>query len=133
MVKNRAIRFLREFLRVFFKAELIYKIEQRDINKYIYTAEDEWKNIYPTIIPNWDRSPRSGKAAIVYTNSTPREFRKQIEQCMKIIKNKDDEYKIIFLQSWNEWGEGNYVEPDLKYGKGYLYALRDALEKSNDS
>jgi hypothetical protein len=31
------------------------------------------------------------------------------------------------LKSWNEWGEGNYMEPDLKYGKGYIKALRLAI------
>ena len=35
---------------------------------------------------------------------------------------------IVFLKSWNEWGEGNYLEPDLKYGKGFIYAIREALE-----
>lgn len=38
--------------------------------------------------------------------------------------------KIVFLKSWNEWGEGNYMEPDLKYGKGFIRALHDALEES---
>ena len=32
------------------------------------------------------------------------------------------------LKSWNEWAEGNYMEPDLKYGKGYIQALRKAIE-----
>ena len=33
------------------------------------------------------------------------------------------------LKSWNEWGEGNYMEPDLKFGKEYIKALRDAIEE----
>ena len=37
------------------------------------------------------------------------------------------EHKILFLQSWNEWGEGNYVEPDLKYGRKFLDVLRELL------
>ena len=39
---------------------------------------------------------------------------------------KEDEHRIIYLKSWNEWGEGNYVEPDEEFGPGLLDALRDA-------
>jgi hypothetical protein len=45
------------------------------------------------------------------------------------ISHKDDEDQVIFLKSWNEWGEGNYMEPDLKFGKGFIHALRDALNE----
>ena len=43
------------------------------------------------------------------------------------VKNKKN--KIIVLKSWNEWGEGNYMEPDLHYGKGFIHALRDAADQ----
>lgn len=42
---------------------------------------------------------------------------------------KNSEHKIAFLMSWNEWAEGNYVEPDLKYGHGYLDVLREMIVK----
>lgn len=54
-------------------------------------------------------------------------FRKQIIKAMDLIKDRDEEHKILFLQSWNEWGEGNYVEPDLKYGRKFLDVLRELL------
>lgn len=41
------------------------------------------------------------------------------------INNKD----FVFIKSWNEWGEGNYMEPDLKYGKGFIEALRRVVDK----
>ena len=37
--------------------------------------------------------------------------------------------KVVFIKSWNEWGEGNYMEPCLKYGHGYLEALKKALDE----
>jgi len=49
---------------------------------------------------------------------------------LKAIKDKPSEEQIIILKSWNEWGEGNYMEPDLKYRHGYINALRKAIEKS---
>jgi len=45
------------------------------------------------------------------------------------VKQKSPENQIVFLRSWNEWAEGNYMEPDLKFGRGYLEALKDALSK----
>ena len=35
---------------------------------------------------------------------------------------------LVFLKSWNEWGEGNYMEPDLKYGKGFINSLNQAIK-----
>ena len=48
---------------------------------------------------------------------------------MDLIKDRNEEHKILFLQSWNEWGEGNYMEPDLKFGKEYIKTLRKILDE----
>lgn len=101
--------------------------DQSVINKYLYVSEDRWENVFPTLLPNWDRSPRSGNKARIYINSTPEIFRQQLLQAISLIQNKQPEHRILFLQSWNEWAEGNYVEPDLKYGHGYLDVLRELL------
>mgnify|MGYP001508557011 CR=1 len=45
------------------------------------------------------------------------------------IRNKSDEDKVVFLKSWNEWAEGNYIEPDLKWGKKYINALKEAIDE----
>lgn len=110
-----------------FKHHIISKCDQRDINKYLYTEEDKWENVYPMLFPQWDRTPRSGKKARIYTNSTPEIFGEQIDQVLNLVEHKQFEHKIIFLTSWNEWAEGNYVEPDLKVGHGYLDVLRKKL------
>ena len=60
-----------------------------------------------------------------YTGATPELFAKHLKEAVKIVsERKSDEHKIIFLRSWNEWAEGNYVEPDLKYGHGFLEAIK---------
>lgn len=110
-----------------FKYFPVYRFDQQKINQYLYTEEDKKDNIYPTLMPNWDRSPRSGKKAHVYTNSTPEVFEKQVDKVLDLIKDKTDEHKLVFLMSWNEWAEGNYVEPDRLYGHGYLDVLRKKL------
>ena len=110
-----------------FKHTPISKSDQREINRWLYTEEDKLDWVYPTLMPNWDRSPRSGRKARIYTNSTPEVFGEQIDQVLNIIKDKDLEHRIVFLMSWNEWAEGNYIEPDMKYGHGYLNILKEKL------
>lgn len=81
----------------------------------------------PTIIPNFDHSPRSGKYAQVIIGNTPSKFKEFLLDVFKKVTVKDPEENIVILRSWNEWAEGNYLEPDLKYGKGYLDSLKQAL------
>lgn len=94
---------------------------------HYYAKEDAWENIFPTIMPQWDRSPRSGAKDGIYVNATPENFQKHIEHALQLVQNKKEEHKVLFLRSWNEWAEGNYVEPDLKYGHGFLEALKATL------
>lgn len=102
------------------------KYDYNKIMQYYYVPEDSWENVYPSLLPQWDRSPRSGINGI-YVNSTPENFKKSIIKALDLIKNKKDEHKILILKSWNEWAEGNYVEPDLKYGHGFLDAIRESV------
>jgi len=83
--------------------------------------------VYPTILPNWDHSPRSGNAAMIMHNSRPEYFRDHVREILELIQTKPEDDRLVFLKSWNEWAEGNYMEPDLQFGKGYIHALREAL------
>jgi len=105
------------------------KYSYAKVMKHYFTKLDKEKNVYPTIIPQWDRSARSGRRAVIYHGSTPELFKSHVEEALELIKEKPEEHKIVFLKSWNEWAEGNYMEPDLKFGRGYLDALREALKK----
>jgi lipopolysaccharide biosynthesis protein len=80
---------------------------------------------FPTVLPNWDNTPRSGRAGVVFTGSTPRQFKKHLEGALEQVRSRSFDRRLIFLKSWNEWAEGNYVEPDIEYGRGYLEAIRD--------
>ena len=97
--------------------------------KGFFAPEDKWENVYPTIMPNWDRSPRAASWDGIYTGATPEKFKQHIMQAFSLIKDKAPEHQIVILKSWNEWGEGNYVEPDQEFGHSWLEAIRDALSK----
>ena len=86
------------------------------------------RDVIPVIVPNWDHTPRSGARGLVMTNSDPKYFKELTLQALEMIKDKPEEEQIIILKSWNEWGEGNYMEPDLQYGHGYIEALAEAIQ-----
>ncbi len=106
---------------------IINRIAYKDIMRTLFTELDKMPNVYPSIIPQWDRTARAGRQAGMYVGSTPELFKKHVQDALAIIAHKPEEHKILILRSWNEWAEGNYVEPDLKYGKGFLNALKEAL------
>ena len=90
------------------------------------------ENVFPTIIPNWDHSPRSGKRGTIFTNSTPQNFKKHCQQVLSGRSAFLSDTNLIFLKSWNEWGEGNYMEPDLKYGKKFIETLREVIDQEEN-
>ena len=95
--------------------------------KHFFSPEDSWENVFPTILPQWDRSPRAGRAEGVYVNATPEHFETHIREALKLVEQKEPDHRVIFLRSWNEWAEGNYVEPDQKYGHGFLDAIKRTI------
>lgn len=97
--------------------------------KNYFTPEDRWDNVFPTILPQWDRTPRRAAWDGIYVNANPDNFEKHVREAVDLVKDRDPEHRLIILKSWNEWGEGNYVEPDLQYGHGWLQAIRKAIEE----
>lgn len=82
------------------------------------------KNEFPVITPNWDNTARSGSRGSVIVNSNPQKFDLMIRNTLKKIEERPYDEKIIFVEAWNEWAEGNYLEPDIKYGRGFLEAIK---------
>lgn len=106
------------------------KVEKYDFEKCysaLTTDNARRKNVYPTLIAGYDRSPRAGRNAQIFYNFTPKCWKAHIKHAINYILHKDYEDRIIMLKSWNEWGESNYVEPDLKYGTAMLDTLKEEL------
>lgn len=99
----------------------------------LIAPEDSQNDVFPTIIPNWDHTPRSKDHGYLYCNSTPELFEEHCKDVLRRVKRKPEICQIAFLKSWNEWGEGNYMEPDLKFGKGYINALARSIKEVYDS
>ena len=78
----------------------------------------------PSLIPGWDHTPRSKKEGLVMTHSTPELFERHVAQVIGSVQDKPFDQRLVFIKSWNEWAEGNYMEPDLRWGTRYLEALK---------
>jgi hypothetical protein len=82
---------------------------------------------YPCVLPNWDTTPRAGKYGIVFQGATPELFAQHLREHVESVQDRPGEQRIIFLKSWNEWAEGNYVEPDREFGMAYLEVIKRVL------
>jgi len=113
--------------RKFFKKPIVYLY--KDVVKYAVPEIKTNPTQFPCVIPNWDNTPRSGNNGIVFHNSTPELFRMQLVKAVSQAQRYNDpELQLIFIKSWNEWAEGNYLEPDLKFGCAYLDVLQQELQ-----
>ena len=123
---NVFVKCYNKFLRLLGQAPYHYNYEK--IYKFFVQVNgiEKEAGVFPTLIPNWDHSPRSGKRGSVFFNATPSNFEKHVNSVVDLLKKKNvsEDNNLVFLKSWNEWGEGNYVEPCERYGMGYLDVLK---------
>ncbi len=105
--------------------------EYRDALNFFVNKNPMPVSEYPCIVPNWDTTARLGNKAVILKGSTPKLFKKHLFEVFNSIKNKPTADKVIYLKSWNEWAEGNYIEPDRKFGRKYLEVLKEVVDKFN--
>lgn len=84
----------------------------------------------PSVLSGWDNTPRSAERGVVYEGLTPDLFKTHLQSAVDRVRNRPREHSIVFLKSWNEWAEGNVVEPDRQFGRGLLDALRQVLREA---
>ena len=96
--------------------------------RWFVGPEDTRDDIIPTIYSGWDHTPRSGCEGTVFSHYTPDVFERHVKQVLRAVENKPASLKIVFVKSWNEWGEGNYMEPDRRYGLQFLERLKKCVE-----
>jgi hypothetical protein len=78
---------------------------------------------------SWDNSARAGRNARIFLGSTPKKYEVYLRKQINRTLGNPEEKSLVFINAWNEWGEGCYLEPDERYGRAYLEATKRALEK----
>lgn len=84
-------------------------------------------HIQPCVYPNWDNTPRAGRGGLALLGATPEKFRRNVVAAVETVRDRPEQERLLWVKSWNEWAEGNHLEPDLRDGRGWLEALREGL------
>lgn len=130
----------------FFKSRfnaLYYKLFQKqyftlvdDYEKYVRSSLKEHVDYrrYPCVCPMWDNSPRRVDMPFyALKDSTPSKYEYWLRETMLKFKPFSLEENFVFVNAWNEWAEGNHLEPDMKWGHGYLEATKRCVDEINQS
>jgi hypothetical protein len=89
------------------------------------------RRFLPCVLPNWDNTSRSSFRGLVFEDSTPELFGAYLAKAVDRVSSRPVEERIIFVKAWNEWAEGNYLEPDREHGRAYLEAMQDKVLPSD--
>nr|WP_121270602.1 glycoside hydrolase family 99-like domain-containing protein [Pedobacter schmidteae] len=96
-------------------------------DKYVDKTINELKTIpktYPGITPGWDNSARRASGSTIFKDATPQAYGRWLKHICKTYKNQDT---FLFINAWNEWAEGNHLEPCQKWSRQYLEITKDVL------
>lgn len=132
---RRLYRYFIKLINKIFKKKLLTNIP-RDV-RTVFSKSIKNKPLTKEILSipgafvSWDNSPRRGNEASIMKNFDLFDFEEYLLN--KMLKAKEvykSEY--LFINAWNEWCEGTYLEPDQKYGYGYLESVHSAITRFNN-
>jgi hypothetical protein len=110
--------------------DMFKKVNYDEYVNYIkskYEFEINYKK-YPCVTPSWDNTARKGSKSFILHNSTPEKFKQWLSFVKSNYKPYSPAENFLFINAWNEWGEGNHLEPCQKFGKSYLNAVKEIFE-----
>lgn len=82
----------------------------------------------PCVFVGWDNTPRRGAKGVIMVGSSPSDFGAELELALDRWRKSSPACDLLFVNAWNEWAEGNHLEPDQRYGLGFLERVRAALK-----
>ena len=86
------------------------------------------KVVFPGVMAAWDNTPRRRDLATIFANASPQAYGRWLTAaCRRALAAPAADHRLVFINAWNEWAEGSYLEPDQRYGHAYLQATRDVL------
>lgn len=129
-VAVRAYRYLLNHMKLYRLGFRDYINYEKVWKRIIDRKRAQRKKIFYGGFPAWDNVARRGKAGLVVRGSEPEKFKKYLKKLYEASCKSDNEF--LFINAWNEWGEGAYLEADEKNGFGYLEAIKYAKENENE-
>ena len=103
--------------------------DYRDVAVYKATRPHPgWKQ-FRGVMPGWDNTPRNQDRSLILEHSSPGAFQAWLQAAIEDTKlESQGEERLVFVNAWNEWAEGAYLEPDERSGHGFLEAIRNARD-----
>jgi hypothetical protein len=83
--------------------------------------------VHPGVMPGWDNSARMPTSAVIYHEATPHLFQQWLVAAIQRARSNPAGERFVFINAWNEWAEGAYLEPDLRHGYEFLDACAQSL------
>ena len=86
---------------------------------------------YRCVTPGWDNSARREKGATMFINNTPESYGRWLATVAELesLSKRPANQQLVFINAWNEWAEGNHLEPDRRWGRAFLEATLAALQR----
>lgn len=88
----------------------------------------EGSRVFKTVFPSWDNTARTKERAVVVLNGTPDNYEHWLASTIDLVRRSGDTEQPVFINAWNEWAEGCHLEPDRRYGRGFLQATLNAKQ-----
>ena len=85
--------------------------------------------VIPCAMPNWDYTPRSRKLdrCVVFRDASPELYRRVLRKALADVAGRPPDQRLVFLKSWNEWAEGNHLEPNEHFGHAFLQVTKEEV------
>lgn len=124
--KDSEVSYYKRFIRKILHKPLILRYD--DYSKWFLSHYEVATNMHPCINPNFDHSPRSHERGVVICDHSPQKWESLCKNVFSICGNRKGDDNLVFIKAWNEWGEGNYLEPDTRFGKQFIQATHSAID-----
>lgn len=110
---------------------------RRGVFVYDYRTVVDWMirrpplqgNVHPCVFPSWDNSPRRRTNVTVIQNDDPSLYGRWLSHAIGAAMLKPRDERLVFVNAWNEWGEGCHLEPDMRFGRRFLEETRSSVER----
>jgi len=101
-----------------------------DYSENAIKALEGKKHTFPCVMINWDNEARKPWKSHVFIGASPLAYKKWLRRCFDFVLSRNPrEERLVFINAWNEWAEGTYLEPDRRYGYAYLHATADLIRE----
>ena len=106
--------------------------DYRDLAVRYATREQPNYTRFMGVMPGWDNTARRQNNGFCFEQATPGAFQAWLEETLERTRTQHyGDERLVFVNAWNEWAEGAYLEPDRRFGHSFLTALSNALESPN--